>query len=451
MTVISNNTIKLVERDRGGQELEMKLVPKNILSTVDGFDSSIKSPKFNSSVAIIKRPEEAFIKNLDLSTYGMIAKNFIDTYKNSNNKQFYNIENLLIEPTAPELMLPRLKMAPYADEQVELEEWHERHAYKFAEELLDADEDTRIRHKKREELGLGFGGKMSDKTVTGKEIGHFAKDNLTIRGNMVKLTDALCGRSIYEMLPLYATRKGAKISVAMSSMAINAILSATGHALIPVSFGISKVVTDQMNTVVTLSGEAITGKILGATNGKIATHAGIRGIQLEIPNITPGGVLIQYYEMGMDTGGSLTIAASSIADIILRNTSKRYASIISESDLGDERVLFEMNQRIDYLSKFLIPYGQYLLLRTTNPETIRKIRYILKEQMEVLRDLEKTKTKALNFYQLAILAERLIPERREGIEAACRMAVPNTQRNTHKMVRRCLATLLRERPIGSAS
>ncbi len=448
MTLIFKHSVKLHDQEIVAKEPNLKMVPKKNTTKVDVFDSSIKSTQFISSSPKIKSPEEAFIRNLDLINYGMIAKNFMNTYMNFDNNQFNAIENILIKPSDVEIMMPRLRMRPYGEKQMELEEWHERHAFKYAKGLLKADEDTRVRHKKRAKEGLGVGGSMTKKTLALKEYGHFAKDNLTIAGTVVKLTDAICGQSIYEMLPLYAARKGPKVGIIISEMTLSSLLSGAGHGLIPLTFGVSKKISDQLNILITLSGEAIIGKILGAKNKKIALHAGLRGAQLELTAVIPGGALIQYYETGMETGGGLAIAAASVADIILRHASKRYASIISKKDLGDERVLYAINQRIDYLSRFLIPYGQYLFTKTTKGKIKKKLLYIITEQMKVLRDLERTKTRALNFYQMALLAERLPPSRQAGIEDACRLAVPDTRRNTHRIVRRCLATLLREKPLS---
>ncbi len=445
MTVISNTMVKIPERNLRLPS-PTTFIPSEKNQSVDSFDARTSLYCVPSSQA--HPVEEQFIADLNLSSYGMIAKEFMDNYMNSDNKNFSALNGILIKPTPEELMTRRMKLAAYNPKQLKLEKWHKENAYKFAEELLEADEKTRIRHKKREEEGLGFGGHMSEVNLKGKEIGQFAKNNLTIRGNMVKLNNAMCGKSIYELVPLYAKRKGAKIAIKMTELGLNGILTLTGHALLPFTLGVSKIITDQLSTGVTLSGEAITGKALGATNKKIATHAALRGVQLEIPNVLPGGTLIQIYEMGMDMGGSLTIAAGSIADIVLRNTSKRYASMISDIDLGDEKVLEQMNQRIDYLAQFLIPYGQYLLLKTKNPETRQKLLYIIKEEMKVLRDLERTKTKTLNFYLMALLAERIPADRQAGVEEACRMAVPDTRKNSHHMVRRSLATLLRERPLN---
>lgn len=445
MTIISNNLVKIPETDVRYTATEKPLLVEKKDVSVDSFDAA----SFVSSRPLLSEhaEEEQFIRDLSMSDYGNIAKYFIDNYVNSEEKKFSSLENILISPTARELMPLRIKMAPYADKQLKLEEWHQEHAYKFAENLLEADEQTRVRHRKREEEGLGFGGQMSDINLKAKQVGQFTKNNLTIRGNLLKIGDALCGKSVYERVPLYAKRKGAKVGIKLSEMALNNILSLTGTGLAPVTLGISKIVTDQVSTVITLSGEAITGKALGATNKKIATNLGLRGVQLELPNILPGGSVIQLYEKVMGMGSNLSIAVGSIADIILRKTSSRYASMLTDTDLGDERVLSEMNQRIDYLAQFLIPYGQYLFLKTKNPENKKKLRYIITEQMKVLRDLERTKTKTLNFYLMAILAERIPPHRLAGIEEACRMVVPDTRKNSHQMVRRCLATLLRERPL----
>ncbi|MCA9508234.1 MAG: hypothetical protein KC505_07440 [Myxococcales bacterium] len=447
ITQVYNNSIN----KKTNQSLEPRSQIKIDRNTnhTDSFEKTSKAQLFRSSSVKEPRLEEKFLSTLDLPSYGIIAKNFIDNYMHFDNQIFSNIDNLLIEPSSPELVGPRIRSAPVAHEQKELEEWHAQHAYKFAEELLNADEKTRIRHQKCEEKGIGFSGNLSAKTLTVKEFAHFAKDDLTIGGRVKKITNNICGLSIYEMLPLYASRKLPKVGLILSELALNTVLTATGGAFAPVSFGISQIITNQLSTVVTLSGDAIIGKILGAENKKIATYAGLRGIQLEIPNIIPGGALIQYYEAGMTLSSGMAIGASSIADIILRNTSDRYASMICDKDLGDVRVLHAMNKRIDYLSKFLIPYGHYLLLRSQNTETKKKLRYILKEQLKVLRKLEKVKSKALNFYQLAILAERLPESHRAEVEAACNAAVPNIHRNTHKVARRCLATLLREKPIAN--
>ncbi len=421
--------------------------PLDSKSIVDGFDMGATNHPNASSRAATKSLEQNFIEALHLPSYGIIAKQFIETYANSDNSNYQNIDDLLIKPTADADMPPRVKNFPYHKDTAKLESWHENIAYQFAGELFDADDKTRQRHIKRDKEGLGITGSFSQKNIAVKEAAYFAKNNLTVRGNIVKATNEMCGQTIFELLPLYASRKGPKISIILSEKVINTFLSATGTALIPVTFGISKVVTNQLGTVVTLSGEAVMGKVLGASNTKVATYAALRGVQLELPAVTPVGKAVACYETVVDTGCGLTIAASSIADLVLNNMSTRYASVVSSVDLGDEAVLAMINQRIDYLARFLVPYGQYLYLRSNNAETKSKLRYILAEQFKVLRKLEQAKTRALHFYQLAILAERLPASRASDVEDAVRNSVPDTRKNSHRLVRRCLATLLREHPL----
>lgn len=413
----------------------------------DSFAKANLRSEFKSLSQTKNSLEQEFLKSGSLRLYGQIAKNFIDTYKSLDNRQFDCIETLLINPTDAGLMGPRISGYPFAKDQMDLESWHEEHAYKFAENMLETEKDTRSRHEKLEACGQGFGGGLSSKTIAVKELGHFARDNLTIRGNTEKISNRVLGESIFEILPLYATRKGGKIATKLSTTFINAFLGITGNLLLPVTLGVSKIICDQASTVVSLTGEAITGKILGAQNHKIGAQTLARGVELELMDLTLPGNIIQYYEKGVDGVGAIGIASASIADIILRKLSGRYVSVLTQHDLGDERVLFEINQRIDYLARFLIPYGQYHLLKTESFENKKKLRYVISKQMEALRNLEKKKTKALNFYCLAILAERIPAERRFGIEEACRKAIPDTRKNSHRTARQCLATLLREQPI----
>ena len=66
--------------------------------------------------------------------------------------------------------------------------------------------------------------------------------------------------------------------------------------------------------------------------------------------------------------------------------STRYTGSISLDDLGDPRVLFEMNQRIDYLSRFLLPYGQYLLFNETDIVRRKKLKKMLKSHFKLLEN-----------------------------------------------------------------
>jgi hypothetical protein len=129
----------------------------------------------------------------------------------------------------------------------------------------------------------------------------------------------------------------------------------------------------------------------------------------------------------------------------LQSMSDRYTSTITIDDLGDPRVLGELNKRIDYLSRFLLPTGQNLLLQETRPVHQEQIRKIIKKNLKLLISLEHKKTKTLNFYGLALMAEKVPASHVKLLRDACDQALPDTRVNTHKIARRCLATLIASR------
>jgi len=263
-----------------------------------------------------------------------------------------------------------------------------------------------------------------------------------MRGNMFKLNNQIFGKSIYEMLPRYRSRKGQHMGVRITQFGINAIFMAIGYSLVPVTFGISSIVSNHAQTVITLSGEAFALKLDGAKKRKIVSHVSLRGVQLEIPRSIPIiGHIINYEENAMMGAAALGIVSTTIADWIMSSISDRYTSTLNTDDLGDPRVLSEFRARIDYLARFLLPMGQHLLLKETRPDHQEKLRKILKSQFKTLASLEHKKTKALNFYRVSLLAETIPFEYRAAIQAACEEDMANSTINNHKIVRRCLASL----------
>jgi hypothetical protein len=104
--------------------------------------------------------------------------------------------------------------------------------------------------------------------------------------------------------------------------------------------------------------------------------------------------------------------------------------------------MFEIRQRIDYLAQFLIPHGQKLLLNTEGAVKRKFLKRSLKTQFKILRTLEKRRTKALYFYQVALLAGRVPKALVPGILENVMAESDHPRFNCHRMVKRCLATLI---------
>jgi hypothetical protein len=383
--------------------------------------------------------EENLIKNPTTAGFFEAEQSFNQTMLIAGHQKYVWLNDIMIDPSENSYNIDSDSKSP------DLERWHKKHKEQFEknEDKEIANSDKRL--QKIAEKGPGFGGKMTTKIAKSKAASFYAKNNLTIRGNVFKLTHQTCPKNIYEMMPRFGYRKSAHVGVRISQFALNGILAGVGYALAPVTFGVSKIVTNSLSTVVTLTGESITHKIEGAEKRKITVHAGLRGVQLEVPLFIP--VVGNFLYMGDSIalgGAAVGIVSTTIADAILHQFSTRYASTMNADDLGNSRCLEELNHRIDYLSRFLLPYGQYLLLKETDIETRQKLKTTLKSHFKTLRILEKKKVESLNFYRLALAAEKIPKDMVDKIQRDCKNALPDTRVNTHKIAKRCLATLIKK-------
>jgi len=401
----------------------------------------VESPRILRSGPLSMSSEEKFLRNPTVRQYYRLVKDFDQVFLDSNQDKFQDMEKFLVALGSSNKNQDFLD-SKLAQEEKKLEKWHKKHDKEFGKLAFEAEHRIEKRNKKIIEDGVGFGGRMTNYVGGTKAASFFAKNRLTIRGNMFKINNELCGKSIYEMLPRYGSRKGQHMGVRITQFGINAIITAIGYSLAPVSFGISAIVSTHAQTVVTLSGEVIALKLDGAKKEKIVSHASLRGVQLEIPKAIPiVGSIINYGENAMMGSAAFGIVSTTIADWIMKSVSGRYTSTLNIDDLGDPRVLSQINDRIDYLSRFLLPIGQYLLLKETRSEHQANLRKILKVHFKTLVSLEHKKTKALNFYRLSLLSEIIPFDYREEIKRACDEAMSEKKINNHRVVRQCLASL----------
>lgn len=392
--------------------------------------------------------EEKFLRHPTTRSFFRLAKSFDDVMSDCNAPKFEDMERFLIKPTENfrKTLGPFMREVTLVEREQKLEEWHEKHLQKYGELIEKTEKQIETRNQKLLAQGPGWGGRMTSVVSESKAAAFYTKNHLTIRGNMFKLNHELFGKSIYEILPRYGSRKKQHMAVRISQFGINAILMAAGYGLAPVSFGISTIVSNHAQTIITLSGEIIALKLDGARHEKVVSHAALRGVQLELLKIPLAGSIVNYGENAMMGSAAAGIVSTTIADWIMQSMSDRYTSTITVDDLGDPRVLSEIDKRIDYLSRFLLPTGQHLLLYEKNPEHQEKILKILKSYFKILISLEHKKIKALNFYRLALIAEKIPASHVELIRQACDNACDSTHMNTHKVVRNCLATLLSSSP-----
>jgi hypothetical protein len=381
--------------------------------------------------------EKDFIKTPTTESFYTIVTDFEKTMTVVGHQKYAWLADILITPGANAAL-----SAEHKNEQ-KIEHWHNNHKASYNKNEHKALTKTTKRNLKTTTLGPGVGGKASKKINEYKEDAFYMKNNLTIRGNIFQLDNAIFSKNLYEIMPRFGYRKTAHIGVRTIQFVLNSILSLSGYSFLPVTFGISKVAADQVSTAITLTGETITYKIAGADNEKIAFHNGLRGLQLELPYIVPGaGQIVSYAESAFLGTAAFGIVSTTLADAILAQTSTRYTSKINLDDLGDSRCIEELNNRIDYLSRFLLPYGQYLLLKESDLKNRNKLKKTLKGQYKTLRDLEKKKVESLNFYRLGLIADRIPKERSDTILNDCKYALPDIRINTHRMARACLATLI---------
>jgi hypothetical protein len=396
--------------------------------------------------------EEKFLYNPTTRSYLRLVKAFDDVMLDCNQAKFKNMEKFLITPGDFRNSLgPWMNDMNLLEREQKLEDWNEKHAIKHQEEITKSEKQVEKREHKILEKGLGFGGHMTSMVGNNKARSFYMKNHMTIRGQVFALNNDLFGKSIYEILPRYGSRRKQHMAVRITQFGINAIITAVGYGLVPVTFGISTIVTSHAQTLVTLSGEVFALKLDGAKSEKIASHAALRGVQLEIPKFVPFvGTAVNYGENIMMGTAAAGIVSTTLADMILQSASDRYASTLNTDDLGNPAVLIEMNERIDYLSRFLLPTGQHLLMKEQNPALQKTLRAMLKTHFRTLVSLEHKRTKALNFYQLALVADKIPGTHIELIKEACMREVPQSHTNTHKVVRRCLATLLATPPRSAA-
>jgi len=390
-----------------------------------------------------ERPEQAFINAPNYDDFLKIVHTFDNTYKNNAQAQYYRLDSILIAPSTKAISrsLDALDVGVDMDK---LDQWTQKNRQQYNKEEQSTKERAWTRDQKILRKGPGFSGHMTPIVRKTKLASYYTKSNLCIRGNMFKLNNQICGKSLEEMLPRYGSRRGKHIGIRVTQFSLMALLEIAGLATSPVTFGASIIVSQQLQIIVTLTGEVIGLKWDGAQKRKMASHAAIRAIELELLRVPVIGSFVYYAEYGVFGVAAAGIVSTTIAEWILESMSDRFTSTISPDDMGDPSVLFEMNQRIDYLSRFLLPYGQYLLLNEQDPEKQKKLRKVLKEHFNTLRHLEHQNIKALNFYRLALLAGRSPPSMREEVEQACNIARGEIRMNTHRTVRQCLGALLKD-------
>lgn len=388
--------------------------------------------------------EEEFSQNPNYSDYLKIAKNFKENYQ-SLNFNFDLLENYILNPENNTDNYQNIINYPFIKEQLKHEKWLEKKENKFNEDKQKTIIQSFVREQKLQEKGLGVGGNLTNINSCIKDGGFYLKSNCTLKGGIDKITNDIFGKSLYEILPRYKSRKQAHLGIKMSEFSINALLMATGTALAPITLGISKIFCDHTRTVITLSGEIIDQKMLGASDKKIKYQTLLHGIQLEVPKFIPViGDVIQYTEAGIQGIGTSAIASSMIADILLSQISERYNVTLTKIDLGDAKVIDHLNKRIDYLSRFIIPYAQYIFLKEKNIKRKEQMKNIIHDQLYVLRQLEKKRIKSLQFYKLALIANKISNEDKQYVENFVMNEDLDNRVNTHKLARKCLISIIKK-------
>lgn len=390
------------------------------------------------------REETLFIKNPNVDDYLKLIHDFDHTYRNGNQPKFFHLDPLLISPDGEEIST--ILDNPKEEAKIaKKDKWTQNNILEYRKEEQSTREQVWTRERKIERKGKGITGHMTDVVLKGKTASYFAKNNLCIRGNIFKLDDIIYGKSIEEMLPRYGSRRAKHIAVRVPQFTLAYLIKGVGYLTAPVTLGISYLVGNQISTAITLTGEVIGLKFDGAPKRKLLSHAALRGVQLEAYNIPVAGSLLSLPEYAVFGGAAVGIVSTTLAEMILGSMSERFTSSISLDDLGNPQVLFEMNQRIDYLSRFLLPYGQYLLLNEKDEKKQAELKKVLKKHFEILKHLEHQNIKALNFYRLGLMANRIPPQVRPDIEEICQMAEKEIRMNTHRTVRKCLAALIKNK------
>lgn len=387
------------------------------------------------------KSEKLFIENPNYSDYLKIAKNFHLNYQNLDNPSFICLDEFTIQSSNID-DFPKIRDYPYINEQIEHEKWLKESNTDFIKQMKKENFLSTLKKEKQIEEKCHLAELMSNISYRIKEGGIYVKKNFTLRGNMSTLNDDMFGKSLYELLPNYKSRKLAKLGIKISESSLKCFLTVAGNLLVPVTLGISKIASDQTKIAVTLTSESIEKKINGASDEKIATNVLFRGIQLELPHFIPViGNAIELADDVFEITGTTAIISSKIADLILGTIFLEYQEKIPKKDFGDPKVLVELDNRINYLSKFLIPFGQYLYTQETKEARKNQLQEIIKIQLEFLRTLERRKTKTLQFYQLALIANRTPEDFVDYIKLYINKSDSNNM-NGHITARSCLATLL---------
>lgn len=415
----------------------------NVTLDPDSFNPIVQKAIHKFSVIPARKfrheiKEAQFMAEPTYDNYIKLARRFQHTFKELGHNNYEGLCDILIKPKKNQ----RRKSKNLDKKEKKLSHWHEKAEKKLLKEGSKAGVKRHRRQTKINTHGPGFFGPSSKMIYNSKMTGRYTKDFLTLRGWVFRSSDTICGKSLYELLPRYGFRNGGYIGIRVAEFTINTVFLAVGYGLMPVSYGTSKIVSDHLRTVVTVAGEAIGYGILGAQGRKIIMHSATRAVQLEIPKFIPGGGdFFQYGEMGAQSLGNGIIALSYMADMVMKRLSTRYTSLLTKRELGDSRVLYEIDQRIDYLSRFLIPYGQWLLMQEKDSDHQHRLKKRLKRQGKILRNLEKKRVKTIHFYQVAILGGRIPEKYREKIMQDTLIAALNPRKNCQRTARQCLARL----------
>jgi len=394
------------------------------------------------------RLELHFVRNPTFNVYLKLSREFDNNYMQSDHPKFNHLEPILLAPSAEETTDPTLDHFLHFDKEKnisKLDNFPEKSMAEFKEEK----EKTKKRAKKRDALiekkGKGFGGHMTTKVLKAKGAAYYTKNTLTLRGTVFRINDEVNGKSIIEMLPRYRSRKGKHVAVRIVQFMANASTVALGYGLAGTTFGLSIIAANQCSIIITLTGEGLALFFDGAEYSKILSHLILRGAELESLALVPiVGKLVGYGENALFGFAAAGIVLTTLADMIFEKICDRYTSSISLDDLGNPSCLNLLNQRIDYLSRFLIPYGQYLYLKEMNPIHKQEILRLLRRQFRLLKHLEHKNIKALNFYRLALLAGRVPSQVHDSIENACQNAEKDIRVHSHRTARKCLTTLLHQ-------
>jgi len=175
---------------------------------------------------------------------------------------------------------------------------------------------------------------------------------------------------------------------------------------------------------------------------KLLSHAFIRGVELELLRVPLAGYVVYIGEMAVFATAAMGIVFSIISEWIFSALSVRFTPSISPDDLGDPNVLGKFISRIDYLAEFLIPMGMYILSIERMPKNRIEMRIRLEKLFEILKMLEHRSIRAINFYRMALISNRVAPAQVELVESCVKKYEPLIRYNTFEIARKCFGVLL---------